>query len=194
MFGSPFDSACRERALASTIRARAVASEVERLWTNDRACRQLPSTCTGSSMGSSIASFTSGTPVTDGSVPALRVLGTAEVLGAAAGAGGLTCAATGELARHEQSRHALRERIARIDSVPPQIGKHKAPGLTAVLGSLSAGRFNVCPACGQAQLASFELATPRFAAFDGSPEAMMGCDPFSCHGSAARDPMSRHDR
>src|SRR5688572_26178593 len=109
MFGSPFDSACRERALASIIRARAVAIEVERLWTSDKACRQLPSTCTGSSMGPSIASFTSGTPVGDGSAPALRALGTGEVLGAAAGAGGLTCAATGELTRHAQSRHALRE-------------------------------------------------------------------------------------
>src|SRR5687768_9414202 len=118
MFGSPFDRAWRERALASTIRARAVASEVERLWTNDRAWRQLSSTWVGSSMGSSIASLTSGTPVADGSALALRALGTGEVLGAAAGAGGLTCAAAGELARHETSRHALRERIARIDSVP----------------------------------------------------------------------------
>src|SRR5262245_46660086 len=108
MVGKPPESAWRERALASTIRARAVATDVERLRTNERACCQLPGTCTGSSMASSIGSLTSGTPVCAGSATALRALGAGEVLGTWAGAGGLSCAAAGELAKHRQSRHALK--------------------------------------------------------------------------------------
>src|SRR5688572_27849664 len=120
-------------------------------------------------MGSSIGSFTSGTPVCDGSPPALGALGAGAVLGGAAGAAGLTCAAAGELARQRKSRHALKERIVRIDSVLPQIGKHKEPRLTARSGFAKSRPFHGLPGMpNELPARSIALATQRFSACDGS--------------------------
>jgi hypothetical protein len=69
-------------------------------------------------MASSIGSLTSGMLLRDGSIPLSRGLGAGGVLGAAPVGGALACATAREVtARHRQNRHALIERIARIDSV-----------------------------------------------------------------------------